>query len=258
MVDHTEETVPAVDATCTATGLTEGKKCSVCETVLVAQKTVPATGVHVYTNASDKQCDTCTHTRNYNMYLMSSLSEWTVNENYRLTESADGKTWSITITFENVNEFKVYNAIDDVWIGNSSNYNNNFKVTSGTYVITYNTTTKKASCTAQSYIVYLTPNSNWTSSKAWFAVYYWYYTGSTKHEGWAKMTLVSGTSYYKAEIPSAAANLIFCRMNSGKTSLEWGSVWNQTNDLTVNANGNNMYTVAAGAWSKGNGSWSEK
>ncbi len=41
---HTEETVPAVGATCTATGLTEGKKCSVCGDTLVAQETVPALG----------------------------------------------------------------------------------------------------------------------------------------------------------------------------------------------------------------------
>lgn len=41
---HTEVTIPAVAPTCTATGLTEGKKCSVCNTILVAQQTVPALG----------------------------------------------------------------------------------------------------------------------------------------------------------------------------------------------------------------------
>ena len=41
---HTEVTLEAKDATCTATGLTEGKKCSVCNTVTKAQTTVPATG----------------------------------------------------------------------------------------------------------------------------------------------------------------------------------------------------------------------
>ena len=40
---HTEEILPAVPATCTKTGLTEGKKCSVCGEVLVAQQKVPMT-----------------------------------------------------------------------------------------------------------------------------------------------------------------------------------------------------------------------
>lgn len=45
---HTEEVVAGKAATCTETGLTEGKHCSVCNKVLVAQETVPALG---HTNA---------------------------------------------------------------------------------------------------------------------------------------------------------------------------------------------------------------
>ena len=41
---HTEVIDQAVEATCTATGLTEGKHCSVCHEVIVAQNEIPATG----------------------------------------------------------------------------------------------------------------------------------------------------------------------------------------------------------------------
>ena len=41
---HTEVIDNAVAATCTTDGLTEGSHCSVCETVIVAQETVPASG----------------------------------------------------------------------------------------------------------------------------------------------------------------------------------------------------------------------
>ena len=52
---HTEVIDPAVPATCTEAGKTEGKHCSVCGTVLVAQETVPALG-HSY---KDGVCTVC-------------------------------------------------------------------------------------------------------------------------------------------------------------------------------------------------------
>ena len=39
---HTEEVIPAKDATCTESGLTEGKKCSECGAILVEQKEIAA------------------------------------------------------------------------------------------------------------------------------------------------------------------------------------------------------------------------
>lgn len=52
---HTEEVLPAKDATCSETGLTEGKKCSTCGTILVAQKEV-AKKDHNYV---DGKCSVC-------------------------------------------------------------------------------------------------------------------------------------------------------------------------------------------------------
>ncbi|MBQ7358043.1 MAG: phosphodiester glycosidase family protein [Clostridia bacterium] len=58
---HTEETMAAVDATCTTTGLTEGTKCSVCQTVLVEQGEIPALG-HPTKDELPAKAPTCTET----------------------------------------------------------------------------------------------------------------------------------------------------------------------------------------------------
>ena len=57
---HTEVTDAAVEATCTASGLTEGKHCSVCNKTLVAQEAVPAKGHTEVTDAAVEA--TCTAT----------------------------------------------------------------------------------------------------------------------------------------------------------------------------------------------------
>ena len=55
MVDHTEEVIPGKEATCTETGLTVGKKCSVCGEVLVAQEEIPMVP-HSYENGTCTIC----------------------------------------------------------------------------------------------------------------------------------------------------------------------------------------------------------
>ncbi len=53
---HTEQVIPAVEPTCTETGLTEGKKCATCGEILVAQEVVPALG-HDFVNGECSRCD---------------------------------------------------------------------------------------------------------------------------------------------------------------------------------------------------------
>lgn len=100
-------------------------------------------------------------------------------------------------------------------------------------------------------MVYLKPNSNWTQSNAWFAIYV--FNGS--NNSWAKMNS-AGNGYYSAEIPSGNwSKIIFCRMNPASSNLDWSNKWDQTNDLDIPTGSNKCYTVAEGAWSNGNGSW---
>ena len=58
---HTEVVDAAVEPTCTATGLTEGKHCSMCNEVLVAQEVISATG-HSYDKGVVTVAATCTAT----------------------------------------------------------------------------------------------------------------------------------------------------------------------------------------------------
>ena len=57
---HTEEIIPAKPATCKETGLTEGKMCSVCGEILVAQQSIPL-AEHTYENGL---CTECGHKQN--------------------------------------------------------------------------------------------------------------------------------------------------------------------------------------------------
>ena len=57
---HTVVVDKAVAATCTKTGLTEGKHCSVCNTVIKAQEVVPATGKHSFGDWKITKAATCT------------------------------------------------------------------------------------------------------------------------------------------------------------------------------------------------------
>ncbi len=59
---HTEVIDASVDATCKKTGLTEGKHCSACGEVLVAQIETPLT-VHTYDNSNDDTCNVCDFVR---------------------------------------------------------------------------------------------------------------------------------------------------------------------------------------------------
>lgn len=94
--------------------------------------------------------------------------------------------------------------------------------------------------------IYLKPNSNWTQSNAWFAAYF--FNNSINKKTWVKMTKQSDGSY-ACDVPEGLwENVIFCRMDSGNTSLDWSAKWNQTGDLYRNNVKGNTCAINAGKW----------
>ena len=99
-------------------------------------------------------------------------------------------------------------------------------------------------------MLYLTPNANWKVDGARFAAYFF-----GNGEKWVNMTYNSKLGVYEVEVPAGYPNVIFCRMNPSATANNWNNKWNQTADLKVPTNGTNHYTVKAGTWDKGGGTW---
>jgi len=103
---HKEIAIKAVAATCTEAGLTEGKKCSVCGTVTVAQNKVEALG-HKY----DKPVFTWTgYTKATAKFTCANDSKHVVEKNAKITSkvtkaattTATGiKTYTATVTYNN-------------------------------------------------------------------------------------------------------------------------------------------------------------
>ena len=86
---HTEVIDPAVEPTCTKPGKTEGKHCSVCNEVLVAQTEIPAKG-HSWTAASctaPRTCSVCGETDGEP--LGHDWGEWTVTAEATCTEKGE-------------------------------------------------------------------------------------------------------------------------------------------------------------------------
>ena len=107
-------------------------------------------------------------------------------------------------------------------------------------------------------VVYLKPNSNWKADGARFAAYF--FNGATG-EKWVSMTYTGSNDIYEVHLPEGydyGCDIIFCRMNPSTTANNWNNKWNQTSDLKTPTDGKNLYTVKAGTWDKGGGTWSVK
>ncbi len=100
-------------------------------------------------------------------------------------------------------------------------------------------------------VLYLQPNDNWKVDNARFAAYFFEGDQNT----WADATDSNADGYYEVAVPEGYSNVIFCRMNPGAGENGWNNKWNQTGDLKIPTDGTNLYSIAAGTWDSGGGTW---
>ncbi|MBQ7415667.1 MAG: hypothetical protein IJW14_01355 [Oscillospiraceae bacterium] len=99
--------------------------------------------------------------------------------------------------------------------------------------------------------LYLKPGP-WNTANAWFSAYF--YAGETNTH--AAMADTDGDGVYEVTVPEGDwTNVIFLRNDPADQVADWTSVWNQTADLDMPTDSNNMYTVTG--WNAGDGAWSE-
>ncbi len=99
--------------------------------------------------------------------------------------------------------------------------------------------------------LYLSPNSNWKTDNAWFAVY-----AFGDGDEWYAMTATDDV--YQAVIEDKYPSVIFCRMDPAKSlSDKWDGRWNQTGDLTVPTDEKDLFTIPDGDWNGSTTTWSQ-
>ncbi|MCQ2324518.1 MAG: hypothetical protein MJZ53_06745 [Paludibacteraceae bacterium] len=91
--------------------------------------------------------------------------------------------------------------------------------------------------------------SLWGQADPVFFVHSW---SSPEDNADVMMTFVEG-DVFSADINDAHNNVLFVRMPTGSTELNWDTKWNQTGDLVI-PEGQDLYTITG--WEATDGSWS--
>ena len=177
-----------------------------------------------------------TVTANFTENLFAITVQSSDNNHGTVTQSTDkagiATTITITATPEDGYQFAKWTATDGIIIAEATN------------ATTTITTTRAGSLTAHfekipPTTIYLDP-AGWTSDNARFSVYYW----KGNDNAWAEMVKVDANStYYTVDIPAGYQDIMMVRLNPTKPENNWDNVWNQTGNLTIPTNGNNLYVL---------------
>ncbi len=95
-------------------------------------------------------------------------------------------------------------------------------------------------------MLYLKPTGDWKKGDERYAAYFF-----GNGDRWVSMIDSDKDGIYEVANPRDKnfKNIIFCRMNGGTTENNWNNKWDQTADLTIPTNGNNLYTIGS-SWTK--------
>ena len=197
----------------------------------------------------------CTNAFDFNTAINADITlyaKWTINQ-YTLTYSAGeggsvtgphesgtkydyNTSITLTATPEGENAFAQWVDEDGIKVSTINPY---------TFKLTGNTTLKAEF--SKPTTVYLKPSSAWKEHNAHFAIYAWGKTNS-----WVEMAAVDCEGdYYKANVPAGFSDFAFVRLrpagadgySSTNGGHNWDNKWDQTGNLSVQANGKNMYDI---------------
>ena len=264
---HTEEVLAGKAATCTETGLTEGKKCSVCEKVLVAQteinalghkeEVIPAVAATCESTGltEGKKCSVCGEILKAQEEIEALGHTWGEGEvtTAPTCETKGVKTFTCSVCKEEKTEeiaalghkYAQKVAIEEYNTGKA------------TYLYYYSCSCGAAGSevfASGEVTLYLAPGP-WNVDGAKFAIYYW---NDATGNAWTPVTpLASGTSLcvFKIDAEAMASGLIAVRLNGSATTGNWDDKWNQTADLKLPLDGNDTLTITG--WDASNYEWSK-
>ena len=194
-------------------------------------------------------------------------AKWTEKPKYTVTITTDGNGTvspntpqqvgeipvSITATPNDGYKFKNWTKTGSVTIANANNASTTITAT-GTGTVTANFDKINR--------IYLKPagDNSWADGSPRYAVYV------IDDQTWHNMTKINdgdgdaGNDIYYCEIKPTYQKVIFCRMNPGNATNDWGNRWTQTEDLTLPDNCN-MFDIEKDAstenYVNANGTWME-